>query len=136
MPRSSSVAVAVTVASDREPVECEGSYVPAADGFILEFYIGGDKFVIEHAAGNGNGASGFTRVAAFGDMSYDIKISDEKSDTLLSTPYGKVRFDVVPLLREVDMDAERVNIKLKYLLAADGVGEIERAVEVTARFSG
>lgn len=122
-----SIPVAVTVASEQEPISCEGTYFPDAQGFGLEFSIGKDRFLIEHTVD-------CTRVAADGVMSYDITLSANKTDTLLATPYGMVKFDVTTLARDVTVSDIGVTVVLRYILSAQGAGEMDRSVCVSARF--
>ena len=119
--------VAVTIASDTEPVECEGEYSPSVDGFSLTFSIARDTFKIEHTPDA-------TRIVAVGDLSYDLTVGSENSETLLSTPYGKVMFDVIPVERRVSADASGVRIVLKYKLSSANVGEMLREADISARF--
>lgn len=122
-----SIPVAVTVASELEPISCQGTYFPDEHGFGLEFSIGKDRFLIEHTQNS-------TRVAADGVMSYDITLSSEKTDTLLATPYGMVKFDVVTLARDVTVSDIGVTVVLQYVMSAQGAGEMTRSVCVSARF--
>lgn len=126
LPRSS-ISVAVEVASDREPVTCDGVLTQSKEGFALEFFVGNDKFIITHGVAS-------TRIAAAGDMSYDIELKASDTETVLSTPFGMVRFTVKTLLREVTSSDEGIKIVLKYILASDAAGEIERTVDLAVRF--
>ena len=128
VPRST-IPVAVTVASEQEPVECKGVYSEHAGGFTLEFSIQRDKFTVEHAAEH-------TRIKADGVMSYDIKLGKTDGDTLLNTPYGQMRFPVKTTERTVERKADRLNMLFKYIFSSATAGEIERAVDITARFCG
>lgn len=121
-----SSAVAVTVASDIEPVKCEGTLTRNEGGFVLEFSIRQDRFTIDHNNER-------TRISVCGGMSYDICLSDENSSTLLGTPYGKIRFDVLTIERDVKDYGHGVRILLRYILKSGESGEIERAVDVFAR---
>lgn len=121
-----SISVAVTVASDIEPVRCEGILTRNDGGFVLEFSIRQDKFIIDHNSER-------TRISVCGGMSYDICLSDEQSSTLLGTPYGKIRFDVLTIERDVKDYGHGVRILLRYILKSSESGEIERAVDISAR---
>lgn len=125
LPRSRPVAV--TVASDKEPVVCDGVLTQANDGFVLEFSVGNDKFDLVHGGG-------FTRVSATGDMSYDIELKEHETSTVLSTPFGMVRFAVKPIVRDVETTENGIRVKLKYILASTAAGEIERTVDIAVRF--
>ena len=116
--------VAITVASEQEPIEVNGSYAEREGGFVLEFFIGQDKFVIENS-------SFVTRIVAVGGLSYDISLSEKESSTLLSTPYGNIRFTVTPLLRDIVSSKDEIHIVLKYVLSAEGTDDIERSVDIT-----
>lgn len=121
-----SKSVAVTIASDIEPVNCDGILTRNDGGFVLEFSIRQDRFNIDH-----NNAR--TLISVCGGMSYDICLSDEKSSTLLGTPYGQIRFDVTTIEREVKDYGHGVRILLRYILQSGESEEIERAVDVSVR---
>ena len=120
--------IAVTVASEREPVECAGEFVEKAGGFVLRFCMGNDDFTVEHDKSG-------TRVSARGVMSYDIVLSDVDTETLLATPYGKMRFAVTTAERKISLTDNGVDIKLVYVMSSQAAGQMERAVELSARFS-
>lgn len=119
--------VNIIVDSDREPVITDGYITERADGFTLEFRIGGDSYVIEHAETH-------TRVKADGIMSYDIRVCPEGSSTLLATPYGNVRFAVTERTRAVVKRDGGWDIDLSYTLASGAAGDMERAVQILARY--
>lgn len=120
--------IVVTVASDREPVECAGEFAEKAGGFVLRFCMGDDDFTVEHDKSG-------TRVSARGVMSYEIFLCDGDTETLLATPYGKMRFTVTPTGRDITLTETGVEIKLAYILSSQATGQMERAVELSARFS-
>lgn len=93
----------------------------------MEFSIREDTFYIDHNSER-------TLLKAGGGMSYDLCLCGDKSSTLLGTPYGKIRFDVITLARDVAEDGDGVHILLRYVLKSVEAGEIERAVDVSARF--
>lgn len=126
VPRS--IPVAVTVASEQEPVQCDGIYAERAGGFTLEFSIERDKFVIDHTAA-------VTSIVARGDMSYDIALGERDTETLLGTPFGEMRFAVRTTERTVIREADAISITLQYVLSSQAAGEIERTVKLTARFA-
>lgn len=127
VPRST-LPVALTVASEAEPIECDGIYTETADGFTLEFSIREDDFIIEH-----NGAS--SRIAAKGLMSYEIILGVPGATTLLATPYGKVRFDVETINRDVVRQGDGLRVLFRYALFSEPAGRIDRAVDIAARFT-
>lgn len=116
--------VTVTVASDQEPVKCNGVYSEDRHGFCLEFSIGNDKFRVEHGAL-------CTRLTADGVMSYDIELKDEETSTLLATPYGAVRFKVKTIERNIVRGEKDLNISIKYVLTSDTADVLERDVELS-----
>lgn len=126
LPRSV-IPVAVTVASDKEPVTVDGELMQSASGFTLEFSVKHDRFTVAH-----DGVA--TRIKADGDMSYDIELKAEDTATVLSTPFGMVRFAVRTLMRDVVSTDSGMKIQLKYILASDAAGEIERTVDISVRF--
>ncbi|MDE6401096.1 MAG: hypothetical protein K2L54_00610 [Clostridiales bacterium] len=127
VPRST-CPVAVTVASEQEPVKCEGVYAEHSGGFALDFNIGAEKFTVTHA-------EDCTRVTAHGGaMSYDIALSEKPSSVLLGTPFGEMRFTVKTLERTVERADGFLRVALKYVLSSAAAGDIERAVDVTAWF--
>lgn len=127
VPRSTRT-VAITVASEQEPVKCEGVYAEQACGFTLEFDIGAEKFTVAHTEAS-------TRVKACGGvMSYDISLAEAPSDVLLGTPFGEMRFAVKTLERTVERADGSLRVALKYVLSSASAGDIERAVDITARF--
>lgn len=115
--------VSVTVATETEPTTVDGVYSKTDDGFVLEFSIGADKFVITHGEAK-------TTVQAKGVMSYDITLSDEITQTVLATPFGMVKFDVKTESRSVTQLDNWFRILLCYTLSADGVGDMARTVDV------
>lgn len=116
--------VSVTVATETEPTTIDGVYSKTDDGFMLEFTIGTDKFVIAHGESQ-------TTVKAEGVMAYDITLKDESTFTLLSTPFGKVKFSVKTEARKVVISENSIRLLLCYVLSADGVGDMARSVDVT-----
>lgn len=118
------IPVFVSVASEQEPVTVEGELLQNTDGFALEFKLGGDAFTVVHGEKT-------TQVKADGVMSYDITLSDEKTSTLLATPYGKIRFDVITVARRVTETNDGFKILLAYELNNDAAGKIARAVDIT-----
>lgn len=122
------IPVTVTVATETEPVTTDGIFTERLDGFILEFFIGSDKFKIEH---NEN----VTTVKADGVMSYDIALKPEQTETMLDTPFGKVKFNVKTETREVKRTSGLMRIMLCYVLGSDAVGDMPRSVDITVRFN-
>ena len=118
------IPVLVSVASEQEPVTVEGELTQNLDGFALEFKLGSDSFTVLHA-------EKATQIKADGVMAYDITLSDEKTSTLLATPYGKIRFDVITVTRRVTSTNDGFKILLAYELNNDAAGKIARAVDVT-----
>ncbi|MCH5166068.1 MAG: hypothetical protein J1G01_06675 [Clostridiales bacterium] len=123
VPRST-IPVAVIIASEQEPVKCDGVYAEHAGGFALEFSIHQDKFAIEHTAAK-------TKICTSGELSYDIELSDKVSSVLLATPFGKARFTVKTLDRTVQKSDDKLDISLRYILSSEAAGDIERFVDVT-----
>lgn len=94
----------------------------------MEFDIGAEKFTVAHT-------EACTRVKACGGvMSYDISLAEAPSDVLLGTPFGEMRFAVKTLERTVDSADGILRVTLKYVLSSASAGDIERAVDITARF--
>ena len=120
--------VSVTVATDTEPVTVDGFYSDTADGFALQFQIGEDSFTVEHGEKQ-------TTVKAKGMMSYDITLCEENTSTMLSTPFGMVKFDVKTELRRAEEKDGELRLMLFYVLHADGVGDMPRSVDLTIRNS-
>lgn len=118
------IPVAVTVATETEPTTVDGVYSKTADGFTLEFQIGTDKFTVAHGENQ-------TTVKAEGVMSYDITLRDEVTHTVLATPFGMVKFAVKTESREVHRSENLLRVLLCYVLSADSVGDMTRAVDVT-----
>lgn len=116
--------VSVTVATETEPTTVDGVYSKTDDGFALEFGIGTDKFVIAHGEKQ-------TTVKAEGVMAYDITLKDEITFTVLSTPFGKVKFSVTTEARKATVSDDSIRLLLCYVLSADGVGDMARSVDVT-----
>lgn len=121
------IPVTVTVATETEPVTTDGIFTDRVDGFILEFAIGSDKFQIEHS-------DRVTTVKANGVMSYDIALKNEHTETMLDTPFGKVKFAVKTETREVKMTLGLMRIMLCYVLKNDAVGDMPRSVDITVKF--
>ena len=115
--------VAVTVATETEPVTVDGAYSETADGFCVEFKIGEDEFLITHS-------EKMTTVKATGLMSYDITLCDEATSTMLKTPFGMVKFDVKTELRRAEEKDGVLRLMLFYVLHADGVGDMPRSVDL------
>ena len=118
------IPVSVTVASEQEPVTVEGELITTADCFTLEFKLGGDAFTVIHS-------DKATQIKADGVMAYDITLSDEKTSTLLSTPYGKIRFEVITVTRRITESDGWTRLVLAYELNNDAAGKIARAVDIT-----
>lgn len=93
----------------------------------MRFCMGDDAFTVEHDKSG-------TRVSARGVMSYDIVLSDTDTETLLDTPYGKMRFIVTPRERKISRTTDGIEIKLVYVMSSQTAEQMERAVELTARF--
>ena len=120
--------VAVTVASEQEPVKCDGEFAEHAGGFTLVFNMGAERFTVAHT-------ESCTDVSASGGvMSYKISLSDKPSTVLLGTPFGEMRFAVNTLERAIERVDGVLRVALKYVLSSAAAGDIERAVDVTARF--
>lgn len=119
--------VAITVASEQEPIEVSGVYAEHDGGFVLEFSIERDRFTIDHSPST-------TRIAAVGGLSYDISLSEKESSTLLSTPYGNIRFAVTPVLRDVVTSNDGLAIVLEYVLTSADGEKIKRSVDIKVRF--
>ncbi|MDE7165173.1 MAG: DUF1934 domain-containing protein [Clostridiales bacterium] len=115
--------VSVTVATETEPTTVDGVYSKTEDGFTLEFGIGTDKFVIAHSDKQ-------TTVKAEGVMEYDITLKGERTFTMLSTPFGKVKFCVTTEARRAAFTENSIRLQLCYMLSADGVGDMERSVDL------
>lgn len=118
--------VSVTVATETEPTTVDGVYSKTDDGFTLEFGIGTDKFMIAHGDKQ-------TTVKADGVMSYDITLKDERTFTVLSTPFGKVKFGVTTEARKATITDNSIRLQLCYVLSADGVGDMARSVDLLIR---
>ncbi|MDE7107364.1 MAG: hypothetical protein K2O39_03490 [Clostridiales bacterium] len=119
--------VTVTVATETEPTSVDGVCTKTADGFILRFSIGTDKFSVTHAENQ-------TEVKAEGVMSYDITLCDEDTNTVLATPFGMVKFNVKTEMRHVCVTERIIRMLLSYVLSADGVGDMLRKVDITVKF--
>ncbi|MBD5132511.1 MAG: hypothetical protein HDT28_08010 [Clostridiales bacterium] len=113
--------IKVTVSSDLEPVKGEGFITERDDGFTVEFNLLRDKFTIEHSVA-------VTRIVTEGDMSYTIELCEAQTSTVLATPYGAVRFAVKTLERTVERMYDKLHIILKYILASEAAGELERSI--------
>lgn len=120
------IPVKVTVATETEPTVVDGVYSATADGFILEFSIGTDKFTVAHGADK-------TTVRAAGLMTYDITLCDDTTNTVLATPFGMVNFAVKTELRRVENSEDGIHVMLCYVLSADGVGDMARSVDITIK---
>lgn len=121
------IPVTVTVATETEPTTTDGVYTKTADGFILQFEIGTDKFSVTHSEKQ-------TEVKAEGVMSYDITLCDENTSTVLATPFGMVKFNVKTEMRHVCITERIIRLLLSYVLSADGVGDMMRKVDITVNF--
>ncbi len=124
--RSSKIPIEATVASDGEPLVLSGGFVPRADGFVLDFAIGEDKYTVDHSKLR-------TRLCASGLLSYTVEFSDERAESVLETPFGGMNVTVVTESRVVEVNGDGVEIALKYSLEASGE-VIDRAVKISARF--
>lgn len=118
--------VTVTVATETEPTSVDGVFSRTEDGFTLEFCIGEDKFIIVHTDEK-------TTVKATGVMAYDITLCADDTQTVLATPFGMVKFAVKTALRKVEQKDNYMRIMLCYVLSADGVGDMERAVDISIK---
>ena len=118
------IPVLVTVASEQEPVTVEGELVKTSDGFTLGFKLGGDAFTVVHSETT-------TELKADGVMAYDITLADAPTTTLLATPYGKIRFDVITVTRRVTQSDGWTRLVLAYELNNAAAGKIARAVDIT-----
>lgn len=125
----STISVTVTVASELEPVACDGTLCLGGDGFTVSFILQRDKFTIEHSAD-------VTKIVTDGDMSYAIELCSRQTETLLNTPYGAVRFAVKTLERTVERIGDKIKIVLRYILSSDGAGELERSVNLVVDMTG
>lgn len=123
----SKVPIQLSVKSELEPVTCNGFYSEQADGFVMEFSIGTDNYEIEHTAS-------YTRLKTRGLLSYDIVFGDGETASKLSTPFGEMDLSVSDSERLVTPSDDGVSVNLKYTLFSEGVGKIERNVDVAARF--
>lgn len=121
------IPVTVTVATETEPTSADGVYTKTADGFILQFSIGTDKFSVTHGEKQ-------TEVKADGVMSYDIVLGDDATNTTLATPFGLVKFNVKTEMRHVCVTERIIRMLLSYVLSADGVGDMMRKVDITVNF--
>lgn len=122
-PRST-IPVAVTVASEQEPVTCSGNYTEQSDGFTLQFCLRDDSFTIEHT-------KAATRVRAKGVMNYDIELNDAVTFALISTPFGEMKFEVRTYERCVVKLNDTVKIMLSYAMENAAAGKMDRAVDIT-----
>ncbi len=120
----SKLPVAVTLASEAEPVTCDGYLIETDGGFILEFCAGENSYSVIH-----NGSS--TRLVSTGLLSYDMEFAGG-GDTCVSAPFGNVDFKLIPLRRDIGRDGDTLRIGLEYKLVGCDA-EISRAVDVTAR---
>ena len=121
------IPVTLTVATETEPTTVNGVYTKTADGFILQFSMGTDKFIVTHCETQ-------TEVKAEGVMSYDIILCGDNTTTVLATPFGMVKFNVKTEMRHVCVTERIIRMLLSYVLSADGVGDMMRKVDITVNF--
>lgn len=118
---SPKIPISVTVESDSEPIACDGFYLQRGSGFVLEFALNNDLFVIE----SDNGA---VRVTSSGVLSYSIDFSRPSRIEIVLNEY-KVTADVTPVKTIVDCAENGVNLDLEYLLS-----DAARSIKIVARF--
>lgn len=123
--RSTIVPVAVTLRSEQEPVESEGSYMPLDDGFILEFLIGDSKYKLTQNAGR-------TELSVDGLLSYCIDFGGAAT-SVLKTPFGDAEYTVEPEPVKAERNADGIQVLLNYSLSIGGE-KLRRAVDVSALF--
>lgn len=123
--RNTKIPIRLTVRSELEPVECDGLYSEIADGFVLEFSTGEDRYEIRHAGGE-------TSLFACGLMTYRINFG-AVGETSVSTPFGELNFTVAPRSCDIERGDGVLTVVLSYSLS-DGMQTIERSVNVAARF--
>ncbi|MCH5162784.1 MAG: hypothetical protein J1G38_04770 [Clostridiales bacterium] len=121
----SKVPIAVSIQSEREPVDCDGYFTALDSGFVLEFGTPSGRYEITHEANK-------TRLVSTGLLSYAMDFSDGGA-TEVAAPFGGINFSLTPLKRVVDVNADGVKIELCYKLVGAGA-ETLRAVNVNARF--
>ncbi len=117
--------VAVTVASDQEPVECNGSLAVTDGGFVLEFSAGDNVYTVMRENDR-------TRIKAAGILSYELGFGCE-SDTTVVTPMGSIQLSVAPIACAVSETTDGIDLEFSYKLKA-GDTEHLRNVKVTARY--
>lgn len=117
--------VAVTVASDAEPVECEGSLTDTDGGFVLEFSAADNVYTVTHE-------NKITRIKATGILSYELGFGCESKTTVV-TPMGNIELSVVPVSCTAEKNAFGACLEFSYKLKA-GDEEQLRNVKVTARY--
>lgn len=123
----SKVPIRLCIASELEPVVCDGFYSEREDGFVIEFVIGTDSYEIDHNAVR-------TKLTTRGLLSYEIVFGESSEASPLCTPFGNMDFSVADAERNVALSGDGVNVGLKYTLFSESVGKIERNVNVTGRF--
>ncbi len=126
--RSTHTKATITLSSDCEPVDTDGAFSVRDDGFVLEFGIGGDKYVITHTAEK-------TVFECVGMQTYSFVLSDEEYRSTIKTPFGELGFSVKNGSRRATVSDEGLNMDLGYTLAIDGAAEEARKVGIAARFN-
>lgn len=121
----SRIPVAVNVASDGEPVDCNGFYTAINDGFMLEFSAGENKYVISHA-------DDITRLESSGLLCYSMDFSAGGSFPV-GAVFGDLELELVPRKRRVCIEKNGVDVELEYSLVGGAI-QSDRTVKVTARF--
>ena len=117
--------VAVTVASDVEPVECEGSLACTDGGFVLEFSAADNGYTVLHE-------NNVTRIVATGILSYELGFGCESKTTVV-TPMGNIELSVIPIECSVEKNNDGVRLEFSYKLVAGDTEQL-RNVRVTARY--
>lgn len=125
--RSTRKKATITLSSDCEPVETDGTFDVLDDGFILEFGIGGDKYAITHTAEK-------TVFECDGAQKYSFVLCGGIYRSKLETPFGELGFSVVDGSRNATVTDDGVNLDLSYTLAIDGAADDVRKVGIAARF--
>lgn len=123
--RNTKIPIRLTVTSELEPVDCDGFYTETADGFVLEFSPGDDKYEIRHA-------DGATSLFACGLLTYRIDFGGV-GEASVSTPFGELNLTVEPRSCNISRADGALTVELSYSLS-DGTQTIERSVVVAARF--
>lgn len=123
--RSTTVPVAVTLRSEQEHVESEGSYRELDDGYILEFCIGDSKYKLAENAGR-------TTLAVDGLLSYCIDFGGASTSSL-KTPFGDAQYSVEPETVKSEKNADGIRVFLNYSLNIGGE-KLCRAVDISALF--